>query len=138
MTSSCATEGNTEGSCTKIISHTQRKELIHRDHKRIIVQLCWLRLAASRSQLKAFEELHPDSPLFLKSTITSDDWKLAVREKNIDMIKMAWSVAEVKTDHTVEEKLRLLPDMKFLIDWCIKWMKSDREAGRTQSYERIE
>jgi hypothetical protein len=40
------------------------------------------------------------------------------------MITMARSVAEVKTVHTVEEKLKLRPDMKYLIDWCIQWMKS--------------
>jgi hypothetical protein len=55
--------------------------------------------------IKTFEELHPDSPPLLKSTITRDKWKNAVRANNIDMITMAWRlVAEVKRVKTVEEK----------------------------------
>jgi hypothetical protein len=122
MTSSCATQSNTEGSCTITISHTQRKELSHHQKKK--VQLCWLRLEARRdcslqcgcmltefrlfafetgwqylqagtlehiklaTVIKAFEELHPDSPASLKSSITVDDWKKAVRANNIDMITL--------------------------------------------------
>jgi hypothetical protein len=57
--------------------------------------------------IKAFEELHPDSPPSLKSTITRDDRKRAVRANNVDMITMARSVAEVKTVHTVEKKIKV-------------------------------
>jgi hypothetical protein len=28
--------------------------------------------------------------------------------------------------------------MKYLIDWCINWIKSDCNAGRTPSYRRME
>jgi hypothetical protein len=38
----------------------------------------------------------------------------------------------MKQVETIEEKLRLRPDMQYLIDWCIQWMKSDREAGGVQ------
>jgi hypothetical protein len=48
----------------------------------------------------------------------------------------------VKTVHITEEKLRLLPDMKYLIDsirfdWCMGWMKTDHAAGRIPTLERM-
>ena len=81
--------------------------------------------------ITAFEKkLLGQVPASLRSSITVDAWKEAVRANNIDMIAMARSVPEVKTVHTIEEKIRLRPDMKYLIDWCIGWLKTDRAAGR--------
>jgi hypothetical protein len=176
MTSSCATPGNTEGSCTITISHTQRKELRHHKKNKSTSVLAAARAINARTgrppsetvrcmltefRLLAFEtgrqymqkgtvdfiklstviqdfkKLHPNSPP-LKSTITVDDWKKAVRANNIDMITMAQSGPEVKTVYTVEEKLKLRPDMKYLIDWCIRWIKSDRAAEGLQSFKRME
>jgi hypothetical protein len=88
--------------------------------------------------IKAFKERRPEAPPSLTSSITVDDRKNAVRANNIDIIAMARSVPEVKTVHTVEEKLRLRPDMRYLIDWCIGWMQSDRAAGRTPIFNRME
>jgi hypothetical protein len=67
---------------------------------------------------------------WVKNCITVETWKKAVRANDIDMLAMARSVPPVQTIHTVEEKLAIRPDMKYLIDWCMGWMKTYRAAGR--------
>ncbi len=54
--------------------------------------------------IKAFEKLHPDSPPSLKSTITRDEWKRALRANDIDMITMARSRASRETRHHDDKK----------------------------------
>ena len=88
--------------------------------------------------IKEYRTLHPDAPASLRSTITTEGWKAAVRENNIDMLTMARSVAEVKTKTTLEEKLNIRSDLRPLIDWCITWIQSERKAGRSPTLTRME
>jgi hypothetical protein len=79
--------------------------------------------------IKEYQALHPDAPASLRSTITTEGWRNAVRENNIDMLPMARSVAEVKRLNTLEEKLNIRNDLRPLINWCITWIQSERKEG---------
>jgi hypothetical protein len=69
--------------------------------------------------IKAFVERHPTAPPSLKSTFTRAEWIQAVRANDITRLVLARSVFMLKTVDTIEEKLKVRPDMQYLIDWCL-------------------
>jgi hypothetical protein len=84
--------------------------------------------------IKAFVQRHPTAQPSLKSTITRGEWIQGVRANDISRVVLARSSAMVKTVDTIEGKLKIRPDMRYLIDWCIDWIKSERAAGRNPTY----
>jgi hypothetical protein len=86
---------------------------------------------------KAFEKkVAPDRmPPSLKSGITVEIWKKAVRANDINMLAMARIVPDVQKVHTIQEKLAIRPDMTYLIEWCMGWMKTERAAGKLQLWK---
>jgi hypothetical protein len=91
-----------------------------------------------RDLLDSFRELHPGTPPSLKSVILRPQWLEAVRENDISRLVLTRTVSEVKTVHTIEEKLECRPDMKYLFDWCLEWMQSECAQNRAPTFARME
>jgi hypothetical protein len=76
--------------------------------------------------LDSFKRIHPGAPPSLKSVIFRDQWLEAVRENDISKLVLSRTVPVVKTVKTIREKLEKRPEMKYLFDWCLKWIRSER------------
>ena len=44
----------------------------------------------------------------------------------------------VKIVDTIEKKLRVRPEMRYLFDWCLEWMQSERAEGRIPTFTGME
>ena len=78
--------------------------------------------------VKAFADQNPGAPSSLKCSITKGDWINAVRSDDVTRLVLGRGVSLVKTVDTIEEKLEIRPDLKYLIDWCVGWLRSERAA----------
>ncbi len=76
--------------------------------------------------IKDIVQRHPTAPPSSKSTIDRAEWLEAVQANDSDITRLvlARTVSMVKTVDTIEEKLKILPDMQYLIDCCLEWMQS--------------
>jgi hypothetical protein len=90
-----------------------------------------------RAVLDSFKKLHPDAPPSLKSVIFRDQWLEAVRENDISKLVLSRTVPVVKTVKTIREKLEKRPEMKYLFDWCLKWIRSERAHLREPNFTRM-
>ena len=75
------------------------------DNNKQYLQAGTLNFIKLATVIKAFEELHPDSPSSLKFTIASlrDEWKRAIRANDIDMLAKNQVVPDVQKGHTIKE-----------------------------------
>ena len=87
-----------------------------------------------RALLESFKELHREAPPSLKSVIHRTQWLEAVRENDISKLVLSRTVPVVKTVHTIVEKLEKRPEMKYLFDWCIEWIRSERAHLRDPTF----
>ena len=90
-----------------------------------------------RALLDSFKELHPEAPPSLKSVIIRNQWLEAVRAKDINKLVLSRTVPVVKTVHTIVEKLEKRPEMKYLFDWCLQWIRSERAHLRDPNFTRM-
>jgi hypothetical protein len=88
--------------------------------------------------LDSYRALHPRAPPSLKSVIFRSDWLVAVQENDISRLVLSRTVPVVKTVDTIEEKLEKRPEMKYLFDWCVGWIQSEREQSRTPIFTRMD
>ena len=91
-----------------------------------------------RALCQNFRAIHPAAPVSLKCYLSKDALIAAVQANDISLLYVGRATPEIKLLDSMEAKLLCRPDLAPMVDWCIEWMQSERNANRVPTHRGMQ